>query len=422
MAAHFLPGRWTGSTGRRSMRAWSGRNGSGPQSGVPWTWPGNNGPDRERGRGFRRVRRNDWTWERVRTAAASTDGWKRTRRGEWRGPCQCGGERDRAWVRRGRGAVVAGCNAGCDGVDVLRWLIPDPVRPGFRRMRGASPPRRDDTPRPRPDTHPEAPRPVQARTTPLPGRGPSKPPNPAPPAETEAVGSPRSAERHPPQGRGKPGFVPPKPNHAAVLWADSRPVPLDTAHPARLWAARRHLWPPGEPFPEAVRWLPHPDGGSLVACFAPVPDWRAAHPPNPSGVQLVHVDRSGAPRPDAGRLAKRSHGSMSGAVAVIGAPLWRAGCVHVAEGLADALAIAAREGGAALAAGGTAGFPRLADVLGTLSTPVTIWPDGDGPGRIAATKLLATLTRRGAVAALASIPDGHDPASLAGPSNTWRIP
>ena len=113
---------------------------------------------------------------------------------------------------------------------------------------------------------------------------------------------------------------------------------------------------------------------------------------------------------------------MSGAVAVIGAPLWRAGCVHVAEGLADALAIAPREGGAALAAGGTAGFPWLAVVLGTLSTPVTIWPDGDGPGRIAATKLLATLTRRGAVAALASIPDGHDPASLAGPSNTWRIP
>ena len=200
------------------MRAWSGRNGSGPQSGVPWTWPGNNGPDSERGRGFRRVRRNDWTWERVRTAAASTDGWKRTRRGEWRGPCQCGGERDRAWVRRGRGAVVAGCNAGCDGVDVLRWLIPDPVRPGFRRMRGASPPRRDDTPRPRPDTHPEAPRPVQARTTPLPGGGPSKPPNPAPPAETEAAVSPRIDERHPPQGRGTHGFVPSKPDRAAVLW------------------------------------------------------------------------------------------------------------------------------------------------------------------------------------------------------------
>ena len=33
-------------------------------------------------------------------------GWKRTRRGEWRGPCQCGGERDRAWARRGRDPVA----------------------------------------------------------------------------------------------------------------------------------------------------------------------------------------------------------------------------------------------------------------------------------------------------------------------------
>ena len=172
-----------------------------------------------------------------------------------------------------------------------------------------------------------------------------------------------------------------------------------------------------------MRWLPHPDGGSLVAAFAPLDAWRAAHPPNPSGVQLVHMDGSGAPRPDAGRLAKRSHGSMSGAVAVIGAPLWRAGCVHVAEGLADALAIAARaEAGPCIAAGGTAGFRTLAPAMAALACPVTVWPDGDPPGLIAAAKLMRGLKRRGAVAALASIPDGHDPASLAGPSNTWRIP
>ena len=82
-----------------------------------------------------------WTWDAVRTAAARTDGWKRTRRGAWRGPCQCGGERDRAWVRRGRTAgAVAGCNAGCDGATVLRWLVGDSDRPGFRRMRTTWPP------------------------------------------------------------------------------------------------------------------------------------------------------------------------------------------------------------------------------------------------------------------------------------------
>ena len=51
----------------------------------------------------------EWTWAKVEAAAAATAGWKRTRRGEWRGPCRCGGEVNRAWVRRGRRAnVLAG--------------------------------------------------------------------------------------------------------------------------------------------------------------------------------------------------------------------------------------------------------------------------------------------------------------------------
>ena len=41
----------------------------------------------------------------------------------------------------------------------------------------------------------------------------------------------------------------------------------------------------------------------------------------------------------------------------------RAGAVHVAEGIADALAIDVREDGAALAVGGTSGFGRLARLI-----------------------------------------------------------
>ena len=360
-----------------------------------------------------------WTWDAVRTAAAGTDGWKRTRRGAWRGPCQCGGERDRAWVRRGRTAgAVAGCNAGCDGATVLRWLVGDSDRPGFRRMRTTWPPRRDAGARTRPETHPETPRPVQARTEPFPARAPSTRPNPAPSAESEAVGAPVTHER----GRTRPPALPvfgtPTPDRAAQLWADSRAVTLDPAHPARLWAARRHLWRPGDPWPEALRWIQWSDGGgSLVAAFAPVPDWRTAHPPTPPAVQLVHVGPDGAPRKDRGGLGKRSHGTMSAGVAVIGAPLWRAGCVHVAEGVADALAVAAREDGAALAVGGTAGFERLAPDLAALAVPVVAWPDRDdsGAGRIAAGRLVADLRRRGAVARAATVPDGKDPAAMAGP-------
>ena len=205
---------------------------------------------------------------------------------------------------------------------------------------------------------------------------------------------------------------------------DSRPVPLDTAHPARLWAARRHLWRPGDPWPEALRWLPWTDGGgSLVAAFAPVADWRTAHPPTPPAVQLVHVGPDGAPRKDRGGLGKRSHGTMSAGVAVIGAPLWQAGCVHVAEGLADALAVAAREDGAALAVGGTGGFTALAPELAALAVPVVVWPDRDdsGAGRIAAGGLVLDLRARGAAACMADVPPGHDPASLAGPHTRTEI-
>ena len=125
------------------------------------------------------VRRVTWTWARVEAAAAGTAGWKRTRRGEWHGPCQCGGERDRAWIRDGRRGVIAGCNGGCDGVAVIRWLVGDESAGTGARWR-------DDRPRPLPFGRPKTPRPVQARTTPLPGGGPSKPPNPAPSSEPDA--------------------------------------------------------------------------------------------------------------------------------------------------------------------------------------------------------------------------------------------
>ena len=216
-------------------------------------------------------------------------------------------------------------------------------------------------------------------------------------------------------------------NAARTLWARSRPVPLDPAHPARRWAARRWLWPDRDPWPDAVRWLlarstspplsgPAPvPGGAILAAFAPVAAWIEGHPPAPSGVQCIHVDGEGQPRKDRGGLAKRSHGNMSGAVCVIGPPLWRAGRVHVAEGIADALAIAARTGESALAVGGTSGLARLAGPLAALSRPVTVWPDGDTTGRLAAERLALELDGRGIAATVANVPDGEDPASMARP-------
>ena len=113
-----------------------------PRWPIPSRRPRHPGPRPVEARGV-----TPWTWERIERAAASTPGWRRTRQGEWRGPCKCGGERDRAWIRSGRGGtVLAGCNAGCDGVAVLRWLVGDESA----RLAPAFPPRRDDRPRPRP--------------------------------------------------------------------------------------------------------------------------------------------------------------------------------------------------------------------------------------------------------------------------------
>ena len=352
----------------------------------------------------------EWTWAKVEAAAAATAGWKRTRRGEWRGPCRCGGEVNRAWVRRGRRAnVLAGCNAGCSGPDVIAWLTGDELaRPGR-----AFPPRRNEWPRPRPLGRPKAPRPLGGDS----GRFRA---NPTPTTKTEAAGSPRSDERdatRPP--------VPPDSDlirrirAARHLWKRARPVPIEAGHPARRWAARRHLWRPGDPWPDAVRWL-EDDGGSLVAAFAPLADWLEAHPPEPSGVQRLHVAADGSPRTDRDGRGKVSRGSMSGAVCLIGVPLETAPVVHVAEGVADALAVAAREDGAALAVGGTAGFGRLAPALAALAVPVVAWPDGDEPGRIAAGGLVARLRGRGTVARLATVPDGSDPAAMVAPFNVLQ--
>ncbi len=154
-------------------------------------------------------------------------------------------------------------------------------------------------------------------------------------------------------------------------------IPGNPEYPARRWAARRDLWPASRPLPDAVRWIP-PRGkrpGSLIAGFAPLRAWAGPKDFAPEGVQLVHIGPDDSPATDRGGLGKRSHGSMSGRVCLIGDSLPEAGRVHVAEGIADALAIAAREFGAVIAAGGTVGIPPLA----AISLPVTAWPAGSGP-------------------------------------------
>ena len=144
-------------------------------------------------------------------------------------------------------------------------------------------------------------------------------------------------------------------------------------------------------------------------------DWTEAHPPAPTGVQLLHLDPEGRPRADRGGLSKRSHGTMTGAVCVTGAHVLRTPeALHVVEGIADALAIAAREDGAVIAAGGTAAFRSLAPALDRIGAPVAIHADGDAAGIVASRHLSAALAACGAVAGIIQYPPGCDPAEPGG--------
>ena len=121
--------------------------------------------------------------------------------------------------------------------------------------------------------------------------------------------------------------------------------------------------------------------GALVALMATPSAWAAAWPglPAAQAVQLVNVNAEGAPaldRPaDVKGLEKRTHGSTVGAVAIFGNPALALAFapVRVAEGIADALALAARYEGPAVATLGTAG---LRDQTETLTNWLTNAPRG----------------------------------------------
>ena len=122
--------------------------------------------------------------------------------------------------------------------------------------------------------------------------------------------------------------------YAHQLWAASFRIDQEPDHPVRRWVARRGLyWPAPVPLPSCIRWLPagllsqqHQGAGAIVAAFAPHDEWaeRWPHLPNPTCIELVHLDAEGLPALDKpaeeGGLGKRSYGIRQGAVCLLGDP------------------------------------------------------------------------------------------------------
>ena len=90
--------------------------------------------------------------------------------------------------------------------------------------------------------------------------------------------------------------------------------------------------------------------------------------------------------------------------------------IHVAEGLADALALAARLPWPAVCMGGTAGYRNhaLAAWLGWFGA-VQVWPDRDGPGLEAARSLARAVRRLGGNPSVEKVARGADPGAAGAP-------
>jgi hypothetical protein len=158
--------------------------------------------------------------------------------------------------------------------------------------------------------------------------------------------------------------------------------------------------------------------------------WASAWPslPTPTAVQIINVDKGGGPsldRPaDRGGLNKRTLGVANGAVSVIGNPVLSEAAmpVRIAEGLADALAIAARYDGPVVAMCGTSGMrnPALAAWLASAEAGAIIHADRDqgregrAPvGATAAGILRQAIASSGGDASAVYPPDGYKDAAEA---------
>ena len=214
---------------------------------------------------------------------------------------------------------------------------------------------------------------------------------------------------------------------------DSHPIPMDPRHPARRWLAHRHLWRPGFPLPSSLRWLSaeshyqgrgkHTGVGSLVALTATPEAWSAAWPalPEPQAVQLIAVDAQGAPALDRpaehGGLGKRSLGSTTGLITVFGCPDLGEALepVRVAEGVADALALASRYPGPAVATLGTSTMisDELPRWLAAAAAGTVVHVDADTGGEDSARQLRRRIQAMGGTVRAVLPAEGKDAAEAA---------
>ena len=142
-------------------------------------------------------------------------------------------------------------------------------------------------------------------------------------------------------------------------------------------------------------------------------------------IEAVNLDGSGsvwfeaAPNEHEPRKRPNVGGSLMTGRALVVRHGDSAGGVHVVEGPIDALAVVQvlglqtlrRTGDTVIGAPGTSGFS--VQTVASYTGPVTLWPDGDDGGYLAAMRLTRALRRLRRVVALRAAPAGTDWADVA---------
>ena len=271
------------------------------------------------------------------------------------------------------------------------------------------------------------------------------PPQAAPGGPKPPISTPSGRGRQPPRNGGdrRPERTVDLQAIARRTWSqDSQPIPADPDHPARRWLAARNLWRPELPPPGALRWLPaaaryqgrgpHTGAGSIIALAAPPAAWTVAWPelPIPQSVQIIAVDAEGNPaldRPaDSGGLGKRSIGSTTGAIVVLGCAELADALepVRVAEGVADALALASHYPGTSIATLGTSTMQEntLPAWLATAAAGVVVHADADAGGERAARELRRSIQAAGGIVQAYLPARGKDAADAAAAAAFGPLP
>ena len=177
--------------------------------------------------------------------------------------------------------------------------------------------------------------------------------------------------------------------------------------------------------------------GAVIAMAAAPTAWASTWPnlPDVACVQLIFVAEDGSPAKDRG-LTKRTYAGTHDTVIVLGCPLLEIATapVDVAEGLADALALAARSPAPAVATLGTAGMSSSTVAEWLTTSPATrVWADRDEskagrapPGQRHGRHLIRLINEAGGHAEAVHAPAPHkDPAEAAQalgftePDSTW---